>query len=116
MIRRVTFPLEIGLRDVHVFAEQIRQFVAAGIVDQRSAIGMNIFKRDPRRRQIPERIRGHVDGIGMDALLRTLMRRDRLQSFRLVAGQRPDPLQKSGMLQNPAERGNFLCGLRKRPG
>src|ERR1700689_2742160 len=90
--------------------------MTARIVDQRSAIWMDIFKGDPGGGKITERIRRHVDGIGMDTLLRTFVRRDRLQMFRLMSGQQPDPLQKSGMLEDPAECGEFFMRIEEAAG
>ena len=77
---------------------------------------MNVFKRNPGGRQIAQRISGHVDGIGMHALLGALVRQDGLQRLRLALHQQANPVQQFGMFQNAAEAAGFLVRVEKAPG
>lgn len=111
MVGSVTLLLEVLLGNTDVVAEHVRQTVASGIVNQRAGIGMNIFERNPRGGQVPEGIRGHVDGIGMKPLLRTLMRRDGLQRLRFAIQQQTQGIEKAGVFQNPAESPRFFMRI-----
>ena len=55
MIRRVAFGLEIFLGDADIFAEDIRQAMTPRIIHERTAVGIDIFKSDPGRREVSER-------------------------------------------------------------
>src|SRR6267143_1572187 len=87
LIRSIAVLLEVSLRYSNIFAENIRQLVTSRIEDKGATIRVNVLESDPRRRQITERIRGHVDGVRVRALLRTLVREDGLKGLRFPAQQ-----------------------------
>ena len=111
MVRSVTVVLEVFLGYADLLAEDVRQPVASRIIDQRAAVGVDIFKSDPGRGKVPERIRRHVNRIRVQALLRPLVGRDGLKRFRLPLHQQADVTQQLRMLQNPAERTDFLMRI-----
>ena len=69
VIELVAAAAEFAGGDADILAEHVGQAMAAGIIDERSAIGMTVLERDPRRREVPERVRRHVDGVRVLALL-----------------------------------------------
>ena len=77
--------------------------MAAGVVDEWSAVRMDVFECDPRGAQIAERISGHVNGIRMQTLLGSLVGCDRLQGPRFMIHQKANRSEQAGMFQKAAE-------------
>ena len=89
LVGAVPILAEIALADADIVAENVRQTVAPGVIDKRPAVGVDVLEGDPGRGEIPQRIRCHVNGIGVDGLLGPLMGRDRLKGLRLAVRQQP---------------------------
>ena len=109
MIGAVSLAPKVRFGDPDVSAEDQRKAVATGIVDERSAIGMNVFEGDPRGREITARVRGHVDRVRMDALLCTLMGSDGLERLGLLPHEYAKPVKQAGVLESGKTERPF-CG------
>jgi len=77
--------------------------MAAGIVDQRAGIGVDVFEGDPGRCEVAERVGGHVDGIGVESLLGAFVGGDGLQRTRLAAHEQAERVQEPWVFQDAAQ-------------
>jgi hypothetical protein len=77
---------------------------------------MDTLEGDPGGDQVPDRVRRHVDGIGMQPLLRAFVRSDCLERFWLPANHQANEPEQHRMLQDLAECPDFLVRFRNLPG
>jgi len=95
------------------------QSMAAGIVEQRPAVSVNVFQCDPGSDEIPGWLGGHVDGVGVRALFAAFGEVERLKGHHMATQQEREERQHLRMLEKAIPRQcaalkqveNFAAGI-----